>query len=111
MEDAREYLSEIPAFAREKHSLSQAESFFRELGCPFPGRVIHVAGTNGKGSVCAFLSSILRASGFHVGTFTSPHLTDIRERICLDGELIGERHFSKALRRCIRSGKRWRRRG
>ena len=43
MEDAREYLSEIPAFAREKHSLSQAESFFRELGCPFPGRVIHVA--------------------------------------------------------------------
>ena len=96
MEDAREYLSEIPAFAREKHSLSQAESFFRELGCPFPGRVIHVAGTNGKGSVCAFLSSILRASGFHVGTFTSPHLTDIRERICLDGELIGEKAFQQS---------------
>ena len=96
MEDAREYLSEIPAFAREKHSLSQAESFFRELGCPFPGQVIHVAGTNGKGSVCAFLSSILRASGFHVGTFTSPHLTDIRERIRLDGELIGEKAFQQS---------------
>ena len=81
MEDAREYLLRIPSFAREKHSLSQAEAFLRELDCPLPGVVIHVAGTNGKGSVCAFLSSILRASGLHVGTFTSPHLTDIRERM------------------------------
>ena len=95
MEDAREYLLRIPSFAREKHSLSQAEAFLRELDCPLPGMVIHVAGTNGKGSVCAFLSSILRASGLHVGTFTSPHLTDIRERICLDGEMIEEEAFQR----------------
>lgn len=95
MEDAREYLLRIPSFAREKHSLSQAEAFLRELDCPLPGVVIHVAGTNGKGSVCAFLSSILRASGLHVGTFTSPHLTDIRERICLDGEMIEEEAFQR----------------
>ena len=46
MEDAREYLLRIPSFAREKHSLSQAEAFLRELDCPLPGVVIHVAGTN-----------------------------------------------------------------
>ena len=43
MEDAREYLLRIPSFAREKHSLSQAEAFLRELDCPLPGVVIHVA--------------------------------------------------------------------
>ena len=41
MEDAREYLLRIPSFAREKHSLSQAEAFLRELDCPLPGMVIH----------------------------------------------------------------------
>lgn len=96
MEDAREYLLRIPTFAGKKHSLSEAGAFFEELQCPFPGAVVHVAGTNGKGSVCAFLSSILRASGFHVGTFTSPHLTDIRERICLDGEMIDETAFQRS---------------
>ena len=85
MESAREYLLRIPEFAREKHTLREAEEFLRELDSPFPGTVIHVAGTNGKGSVCAFLSSILQASGYRVGTFTSPHLTDVRERICVDG--------------------------
>jgi len=43
--------------------------------------IIHVAGTNGKGSVCAYLSSILTESGYRVGRFTSPHLVDWTERI------------------------------
>jgi dihydrofolate synthase/folylpolyglutamate synthase len=47
---------------------------------------LHVAGTNGKGSVCAMLDSILRASGRKVGLYTSPHLVDFRERIRIDGE-------------------------
>src|SRR5580692_2111719 len=47
--------------------------------------VITVAGTNGKGSVSAFCTSILSAAGHRVGTFTSPHLRDYRERICIDG--------------------------
>ncbi|PSB00666.1 bifunctional folylpolyglutamate synthase/dihydrofolate synthase [Merismopedia glauca] len=50
--------------------------------------IIHVAGTNGKGSVCAYLSSILTAAGYLVGRYTSPHLVDWTERICLNGQPI-----------------------
>ena len=51
-------------------------------------RFLHVAGTNGKGSVCAMLDAILRASGHRTGLYTSPHLIDFRERIRVDGEKI-----------------------
>ncbi len=50
--------------------------------------IIHVAGTNGKGSVCAYLSSILTAAGYKVGRYTSPHLVDWTERICLNQQKI-----------------------
>ncbi len=53
-------------------------------------RVIHVAGTNGKGSVCAMIDSILRAHGYRSGLFTSPHLVTFRERIRVNGEMISE---------------------
>ena len=53
-------------------------------------RVIHVAGTNGKGSVCAMIDSILRANGYRTGLFTSPHLVTFRERIRVNGEMISE---------------------
>ena len=52
-------------------------------------RVLHVAGTNGKGSVCAILDAVLRESGYRTGLYTSPHLVDFRERIRVDGEMIG----------------------
>ncbi len=51
-------------------------------------RVVHIAGTNGKGSVSAMTAAALRACGYHVGLFTSPYLVDFRERIRLDGENI-----------------------
>ena len=51
-------------------------------------RIVHVAGTNGKGSVCAMLDSICRAEGYRTGLFTSPHLITYRERIRVDGEMI-----------------------
>ncbi len=54
---------------------------------------IHVAGTNGKGSVCSFLSEILIASGYKVGLYTSPHLLDVRERIKVNKDYIGENDF------------------
>ncbi|MCM1106263.1 MAG: bifunctional folylpolyglutamate synthase/dihydrofolate synthase [Blautia sp.] len=57
-----------------------------QRGLPY----IHVAGTNGKGSVCAFLDGIFRELGLRVGRFTSPHLVDFRERIMVDNELIGK---------------------
>ena len=53
-------------------------------------RVIHVAGTNGKGSVCAMIDSICRAQGYQSGLFTSPHLVTFRERIRMNGEMISE---------------------
>ncbi len=53
-------------------------------------RFLHVAGTNGKGSVCAMLDSILRAAGFRVGLYTSPHLVSFRERIRVNGEMMPE---------------------
>ncbi|XP_042503602.1 folylpolyglutamate synthase-like isoform X2 [Macadamia integrifolia] len=56
-------------------------------------KVIHVAGTKGKGSTCTFTESILRNCGFHTGLFTSPHLIDVRERFRLDGMDISEGKF------------------
>ena len=59
--------------------------------------VIHVAGTNGKGSICAFLQHILVAAGFKVGTFTSPHLHRYNERMAIDGHPISDRDFANLL--------------
>ena len=59
--------------------------------------VIHVAGTNGKGSVCAFLLSILQTSGYRVGRYTSPHLLDWRERITINSEWISHQDLLTAL--------------
>ena len=59
-------------------------------------QVIHIAGTNGKGSVAAMCSSILHASGMKTGLYTSPHLQTIRERIQVNGSLISQRDFAEA---------------
>jgi dihydrofolate synthase / folylpolyglutamate synthase len=59
--------------------------------------VIHVAGTNGKGSVCAMIDSICRAAGYRTGLFTSPHLISFRERIRVDGEMISEDEVARSL--------------
>src|SRR4029077_20933927 len=53
-------------------------------------KIIHVAGTNGKGSVCDMIDSILRAQGYRTGLFTSPHLVTFRERIRVNGEMVSE---------------------
>ena len=58
-------------------------------------RAIHVAGSKGKGSVCAFTESILRAKGFKTGMFTSPHLVHPRERIRIDGKAVSEEIFAQ----------------
>lgn len=61
--------------------------------------IIHVAGTNGKGSVCAYLSSVLSAAGYRVGRYTSPHLVDWTERICLNDQAIAPEILLTALHR------------
>ena len=69
-------------------------------------RIIHVAGTNGKGSVCAMIDAISRAEGYRTGLFTSPHLVTFRERIQVDGEMITEEKVAEgltAIRQLIRA--------
>ena len=87
------YISEIPRFT-SKHTLEDTRAFLHRLGDPDSKmKIIHVAGTNGKGSVCAYLRSILEAAGYRVAVFTSPHLVDIRERFVAEGEMIAEDDF------------------
>ncbi|MFM8716535.1 MAG: bifunctional folylpolyglutamate synthase/dihydrofolate synthase, partial [Spartobacteria bacterium] len=62
-------------------------------------RFIHVAGTNGKGSVCAMLDSCLRTAGHKTGLYTSPHLVDFRERIRVDGVMISTADAAAGLTR------------
>jgi len=62
-------------------------------------KVVHIAGTNGKGSVAAMIDSICRADGLRSGLFTSPHLVTFRERIRVNGEMIGEKDVAAGLSR------------
>ena len=95
-EEACEYILDIPKFAG-KHTLADTKEMLGRLtGSRIESKIIHVAGTNGKGSVCAYLQSIMRAAGFHVGMFISPHLETMRERILYDGEMIPQESFVKA---------------
>jgi len=67
------------------------------LGNPHRGfKSIHVAGTNGKGSVCSALATILRAAGCRVGLYTSPHLVKFNERICIEGQPISDEAVVRA---------------
>lgn len=96
-EECIEYLyAQLPMFQREgasalKKDLSNIKRLCEELGRPQDSfKIIHVAGTNGKGSVSHMLSSILQAADLKVGLYTSPHYVDFRERIKINGLYIGE---------------------
>jgi len=62
-------------------------------------RSVHIAGSNGKGSTSAMISAMLRRCGFAIGSYTSPHLTDIRERITINGQKIGRSEFTELMRK------------
>lgn len=90
------HILDIPKFTT-KNDLSHTRELLRRLGSPqeqLP--VIHVAGSNGKGSVCAFISSVLTESGVRTGLFTSPHLVSIRERFRINGEPCSKEQFLEA---------------
>lgn len=91
--EAEQYILDIPKFAG-KHTPEDTERLLKQItGGQIESKIIHVAGTNGKGSVCAYLRSILMAAGCSVGMFTSPHLEVMRERIALNEEMISEEEF------------------
>lgn len=92
-------MAELPLHTR-KNPLERNRGFYRQLNEPGSrSKIIHIAGTNGKGSVCAYLNSILRKAGYRVGMFTSPHLVDLRERFLLNGEEISEETFAALVSR------------
>ncbi|MGO0123109.1 bifunctional folylpolyglutamate synthase/dihydrofolate synthase [Desulfothermobacter acidiphilus] len=79
-----------------KPGLERVHALLARLGNPHRClRVVHVGGTNGKGSVTAFLTSILWAAGYRVGTFTSPHLRSYQERFRINGTPIPERELDR----------------
>ncbi len=83
-------------------SLDRIETLLERLGNPerkLPP-TIHVAGTNGKGSIIAFLRAILEAAGYRVHVYISPHLINFNERICLAGKLIDDDALSNVLEEC-----------
>ncbi len=78
--------------------LERIEQLLANLGNPQQRvPIIHVAGTNGKGSVCAYLSSVLTQAGYRVGRYTSPHLVDWTERICINEKPITREELAKLL--------------
>lgn len=92
-EEAEQYLYDMPRFT-SKHSITETREFLKKLGNPdLSMKIIHVAGTNGKGSTCAYLNSVMLEAGIHTGLFTSPHLVDVCERIKIDGKDISHEEF------------------
>lgn len=91
-ESAVSYILEIPRFLA-KNDTEATRACLKQVGEGNIETVIHIAGTNGKGSTCAFINSVYMALGKKVGMFTSPHLVDIRERIQINGEMISKEEF------------------
>lgn len=89
----RDYLGHLQYFGI-KLGLENIRALCRALGDPqerFPA--VHVAGTNGKGSVAAMLDAVLRGHGFRTGLYTSPHLVNVEERVLVDGRAVSRRRF------------------
>ena len=77
--------------------LSRIQALCDAMGNPERDlRVVHVAGTNGKGSTVAYLSSVLHAAGYRVGSFTSPYVRTFNERIAIDGKPVTDYMLASA---------------
>ena len=93
-EESIEWLNTVPlSFDRENKNyefkLDGVKAFLSHLKNPQSNlKIIHVGGTNGKGSTCSVISSVLQESGFKIGAFTSPHIKDFRERIRIGKDFI-----------------------
>lgn len=96
-----EYILNIPKF-RPEGSIEQTRKFYEFLGKPgSSASIIHVAGTNGKGSTCAYMNSVLTEAGYKVGMFTSPHLVSVRERMRINHSLISEQKFVEIYKKLV----------
>lgn len=87
-EQARQYLSELTKFGMN-FGLSRITELLKRLGHPERSlRIVHVGGTNGKGSTTAMIAAVVQAAGYRTATFTSPHLHSYTERFCINGQPI-----------------------
>ncbi len=92
--------SRLPQFSKEglsayKPGLENTLAFAEHNSNPHSGlRVIHIGGTNGKGSTSAMLYGVLREAGYSVGLYSSPHLKDFRERMVVDGQMISQKEVT-----------------
>ena len=91
------YINEIP-WTMRKPGLHRIKELLEKLGRPDRElKFIHVAGTNGKGSVCAMLASVFKEAGFNTGLFTSPHLVKYNERMKVNGEDISDTELAECI--------------
>ena len=99
--EAESYINNIPRFAGKNTVEDIGKLLSLTAGSMENTKLIHVAGTNGKGSVCAYLRSVLLESGRSVGMFISPHLETMRERISVNGKMISEKEFGESFERVM----------
>ncbi len=98
-EKAIQYINAIPQFMKDT-GVDRGRALLKLLENPQNKlKIIHVAGTNGKGSVCAYMEAVLRENGYSTGLFTSPHLFDERERIRICGEWIDKESFVRCFKK------------
>jgi dihydrofolate synthase/folylpolyglutamate synthase len=89
----------IVRYNSQNFDLDRMRTLLKKLGNPQERfKSIHIAGTKGKGSTCAMVASMMEANGYKVGLYTSPHLTDIRERICVNHHMIPHAEFARLVR-------------
>ncbi|MFC2149073.1 bifunctional folylpolyglutamate synthase/dihydrofolate synthase [Candidatus Auribacterota bacterium] len=89
-----------PRYSKKKYDLNRFNRLLAGLGDPHKNfKTIHVAGTKGKGSTAAIISSILVGSGYKTGLYTSPHLISVRERICVGNKPVSASEFKDAISR------------
>lgn len=96
-QEARLYLDELSKYGSVL-GLESMRELLKRLGDPQKDlRFVHIAGTNGKGSVLAYLSTVLTQAGYRTGRYLSPHLCSVRERFQVDGQMISRENFVRYL--------------
>jgi dihydrofolate synthase/folylpolyglutamate synthase len=89
----------IVRYNTQNFDLERMRTLLKKLGNPQDSfRSVHIAGTKGKGSTCAMIGSMLKASGYKTAVYSSPHLVDVRERMCINGDMLSHSDFVRLVR-------------
>ena len=100
LEDEANY--ELSARSRDLSKLEGVRFLLNQLGNPEKSpKIVHIAGTNGKGFTALLLAALLKQEGFRTGCYTSPHLVDLRERVQIDGQCVEKQQFVDASERIL----------